>query len=177
MIVLETLASTIRSDNNDIRGIMADGQDIKLGLFADDLRGFLKNDKSLIKFLELVFRCSGLVINQDKSKILLLGNSFPAPPNLNHTPFKDLTIKNSLKILGIYFTYDRRLRVNFHEITKTIKDKLRTWKWRDLSLLSLVEFNLLNIYLMIPTFLCCASLICMDKEFGKKLQLTLPGCP
>ena len=52
--VLETLASTIRSDNNDIRGIMADRQEIKLLLFAGDLTGFLKNDKSLIKFLELV---------------------------------------------------------------------------------------------------------------------------
>ena len=97
MIVLETLASTIRSDNNDIRGIMADGQDIKLGLFADDLRGFLKNGKSLIKFLELVFKCSGLVINHDKSKILLLGNSFPAPPNLNHTPFKKPNDKEFVK--------------------------------------------------------------------------------
>ena len=48
IIVLETLASTIRSDN-DIRGIMVDGQEIKLGLFADDLTGFLKNDKSLNK--------------------------------------------------------------------------------------------------------------------------------
>ena len=35
IIVLETLASTIRLDN-DIRGIMVDGQEIKLGLFADD---------------------------------------------------------------------------------------------------------------------------------------------
>ena len=50
IVVLETLASTIRSDE-DIRGIMVDGQEIKLGLFADDLTGFLKNDKSLIKFL------------------------------------------------------------------------------------------------------------------------------
>ena len=75
----------MRSDN-DIRSIMVDGQEIKLGLFADDLTGFLKNDKSLIKFLELVLlfgKCSGLVINHDKSEILLLGNSFPAPPNLN----------------------------------------------------------------------------------------------
>ena len=82
--MLETLASTIRLDN-DIRGIMVDGQEIKLGLFADDLTWFLKNDKSLIKFLELVLlfgKCSGLVINHDKSEILLLGNSFPAPPNL-----------------------------------------------------------------------------------------------
>ena len=81
IIVLETLASTIRSDK-DIRGIMVDGQEIKLGLFADDLTGFLKNDKSLIKFLELVLlfgKCSGLVINHGKSEILLLGNSFPAP--------------------------------------------------------------------------------------------------
>ena len=85
IIVLETLASTIRSDNG-IRGIMLDGQEIKIGLFAYDLTGFLKNDKSLIKFLELVLlfgKCSGLVINHDKSEILLLGNSFPAPPNLN----------------------------------------------------------------------------------------------
>ena len=82
--MLETLASTITSDN-DIRGIMVDGQEIKLGLFADDLTWFLKNDKSLIKFLELVLlfgKCSGLVINHDKSEILLLGNSFPAPPTL-----------------------------------------------------------------------------------------------
>ena len=47
--MLETLASTIRSDN-DIRGIQVDGQEIKLGLFADDLTGVLKNENSLIKF-------------------------------------------------------------------------------------------------------------------------------
>ena len=80
--MLETLASTIRSDN-DIRGIMVGGQEIKKGLSADDLTGILKNDKSLIKFLELVLlfgKCSGLVINHDKSALLLLENSFPAPP-------------------------------------------------------------------------------------------------
>ena len=49
IIVLETLASTIRSDN-DIRGIQVDGQEIKVGLFADDLTGVLKNENSLIKF-------------------------------------------------------------------------------------------------------------------------------
>ena len=47
---------------------MVDGQEIKLGLIADDLTQVLKNDKSLIKFLELVFLfgCSGLAINHDK---------------------------------------------------------------------------------------------------------------
>ena len=171
IIVLETLASTIRSDK-DIRGIMVDGQEIKLGLFADDLTGFLKNDKSLIKFLELVLlfgKCSGLVINHDKSEILLLGNSFPAPPNLNHTPFKDLKIKISVKILGIYFTYDHRLRrkLNFDEITKTIKDKLRIWKWRDLTIIGRIQ--LVKTFI-IPTFLYRASLICMDKEFVNEVN-------
>ena len=171
--MLETLASTIRSDN-DIRGIMVDGQDVKLGLFADGLTGFLKNDKSLIKFLELVLlfgKCSGLVINHDKSEILLLGNSFPAPPspNLNHTPFKDLKIKVSVKILGVYFTYDRLLRRkrNFHEITKTIKDKLRIWKWRDLTVIGRVQ--LVKTFI-IPTFLYRASLTCMDKEFVSEVN-------
>ena len=171
IIVLETLASTIRSDN-DIRGIMVDGQEIKLGLFADDLTWFLKNDKSLIKFLELVLlfgKCSGLVINHDKSEILLLGNSFPAPPNLNHTPFKDLKIKISVKILGIYFTYDRRLRrkLNFDEITKTIKDKLRIWKWRDLTIIGRIQ--LVKTFI-IPSFLYRASFICMDKEFVNEVN-------
>ena len=65
--MLETLASTIRS-NNHIAGIMVDGQEIKSGLIADDLTQVLKNDKSLIKFLELVFLfgCSSLAINHDK---------------------------------------------------------------------------------------------------------------
>ena len=151
-----------------------DGQEIKLGLFADDLTWFLKNDKSLIKFLELVLlfgKCSGLVINHDKSEILLLGNSFPAPPNLNHTPFKDLKIKISVKILGVYFTYDRRLRrkLNFDEITKTIKDKLRIWKWRDLTIIGRIQ--LVKTFI-IPTFLYLyrASLICMDKEFVSEVN-------
>ena len=102
IIVFKTLASMIRSDN-DIRGIMVDCQEIKLGLFADDVTGFLKNNKSLIKFLELVLlfgKCSGLVVNHDKSDILLLGNSFPEPPNRNHTPFKkpkDKDFRNDIR--------------------------------------------------------------------------------
>ena len=57
--------------------------------------------KSLTQFLKLVLlfgKCSGLIINYDKLEILLLGNSFPTPPNLTHTPFKELTIKNSVKM-------------------------------------------------------------------------------
>ena len=72
--------------------------------------------------------CSGLAINHDKSEILLLGNSTSVPLNLNHTLFKYIKIKKFVRILGVYYTYDRRLkrRLNFEEITKSIKDKLNT---------------------------------------------------
>ena len=46
-------------------GIMVDGEEIKLELFADDLTAFLLNDNSLLKFLELLKHfgeCSGLKI-------------------------------------------------------------------------------------------------------------------
>ena len=117
---------------------MVEGQEIKLGLFDDDLTSFLKDDKSLTKFLKLVSlfgECSGLTINHDKSEILLLRNSRSVPPNLDHTLFKEIKIKKSVKILGVYFTYDCRLKrkLNFDEIIKSIKEKLKTLKWRDLT--------------------------------------------
>ena len=63
-----------------------DGQEIKLGLSADDLTGFLKNNKSLIKLLELVLlfgKCSGLVIKTMISrKYCYLETLSPRPPTL-----------------------------------------------------------------------------------------------
>ena len=56
--------------NKDIQGIIVGEEEIKLGLFADDLTAFLRNDKSLTVFLDLVEnfgKCSGLIINHEKS--------------------------------------------------------------------------------------------------------------
>ena len=69
---------------------------IKLGLFADDLTAFLRNDKSLTVFLDLVEnfgKCSGLIINHEKSEIIFLGNATSLLPN--HTMFKGIKIKKS----------------------------------------------------------------------------------
>ena len=98
-----------------------DTEEIKLGLFADDLTGFLMN----IKFLELVDvfgECSGYRINHDKSEVMLLGNSV-RPSLRNDTEIKNLEIKNSVKILGVHFTYDSRAKrkLNFDEIVTSIK--------------------------------------------------------
>ena len=54
---------SIRS-NNDIQDIPVDNEEIKLGLFADDLTGFVRNNHSLTQFLDIVERfgkCCGLI--------------------------------------------------------------------------------------------------------------------
>ena len=54
-----------------------DNEEIKLGLFADNLTGFVRNNHSLTQFLDVVERfgkCSGLKLNEEKTEMLLLGN-------------------------------------------------------------------------------------------------------
>ena len=110
IIVLEILSISVRS-NKSIQGIMVDGEEIKLEIFADDLTAFLLNDISISRFLKLleVFGgCSGLKINREKSEIMLLGNHGNSPSD--HNDFKGIKIKRALKILGIYFTCDNRAK-------------------------------------------------------------------
>ena len=83
---------------------------IKLELFADDLTAFLRNDESLRAFLEVVMKfgnCTGLAINFDKTEILILGNSVVVPIQDRSTG--NIEIKEAVKILGVYFTYNHSL--------------------------------------------------------------------
>ena len=57
------LAISIR-ENDNIQGIIVDGTEIKLELFADDPTAFLRNDKFLRVFLG---NCTGLTINFDET--------------------------------------------------------------------------------------------------------------
>ena len=168
--MLETLCICIRR-SKDIQGITVDTEEIKLGLFADDLTGFLKNDISLQKFLELVEAfgdCSGLRINHDKSEVMLLGNSVRSSLR-NDTEIKNLEIKHSVKILGVHFTYDSRAKrkLNFDEIVTSIKQKLHIWRWRDLTIFGRIQIVKTFI---IPIFLYRASMVCCDQEFVKEVN-------
>ena len=129
IIVLEVLAISIRK-NKDIQGIVVDGIEIKLELFADDLTVFLRND-GLLALISKFGICSGLVINFDKTEILLLGNSVMALAK--EQSIMNIDIKRAVKILGVYFTYDRSLRhkLNCKEIIDAIKTKLQLWRWRN----------------------------------------------
>ena len=168
--MLETVCISIRR-SKDIQGITVDAEEIKLGVFADDLTGFLTNDISLQKFLELVEafgECSGLRINHDKSEVMLLGNSV-RPFLRSETENQNLEIKNSVKILGVHFTYDSRAKrkLNFDEIVTSIKQKLHIWRWRNLTIFGRIQIVKTFI---IPVFLFRASLVCCDQEFVKEVN-------
>ena len=170
IMVLEILCISIRS-NDDIQGIPVDNEEIKLGLFADDLTGFVRNNYSLKKFLEVVERfgkCSGLKVNEEKTEILLLGNCAQTTV-FNCKSQSDTVFKKSVKILGVHFTYDKQLKrkLNFEELINTMKQKLRIWRWRDLTIIGRIQIVKTFI---IPIFLYRASSLCFDKDFLKNLN-------
>ena len=80
VIVLELLAISIRN-NDQIRGIVVDGNEIKLVTFADDMTSFVRDKlshRTLFDTLKLFGTYSGLKtslkVNHDKTEIRLLGN-------------------------------------------------------------------------------------------------------
>ena len=111
IIALEILCISVRS-SKDINGIKVDNEEIRLSLFADDLTGFLKDNLPLVNFLKLIEdygTCSGLKINHGKSEIMILGNCSSTLQQDNVVSC-NLKIKKVVKILGVHFTYDFRLK-------------------------------------------------------------------
>ena len=140
--MLEILCISIRH-SKDICGIKVDTEEIKLSLFADDLTGFLKDNRSLVNFLKLIrgYRsCLGLKINHDKSEIMLLGNCAYTPQQVSAVS-SNFKIKKVVKILGVHFTYDLRAKqkLNVDELISSIQEKLQIWRWRDLTIIGRIQ--------------------------------------
>ena len=170
IIVLEILCISVRSSKG-ICGIKVDKEELRLSLFADDLTGFLKDNLSLVNFLKLIEDygfCSGLKINHDKSEIMLLGNCSSTLQQDNSVSC-NLKIKKVVKILGVYFTYDLRAKqkLNVDDLISSIQQKLRIWRWRDLTIIGRIQIVKTFI---IPTFLYRASLISVNREFVKDVN-------
>ena len=55
--------------------------------------------------------------------------------------FNGIKIKKSVKLLGVHFTYDYRLKrkLNFDELIKSIKGKLKVWRGRDLTIIGKIQ--------------------------------------
>ena len=163
IIVLELLAIYVRNDKQ-IRGIKVDGNELKLVIFADDMTSFVRDTRShliLFNTINLFSSYSGLCINHDKTEILLLGNM-----EIKATELGVKEIRKVVKILGVRFTYNQNLfyKMNFETIEKSLRESLKGWSWRGLTLLGRIQ--VIKSF-AIPKLLYRASLISTKKDFIK----------
>ena len=121
-------------EDTAIKGFTFGKQEVKQILYADDLTLFIKGENSMNK-LQYIFeeyeKISGLRMNKEKTYFVWMGKEKDKP---------DLPLFGKLaqkvKILGIYFTLDVKIReeMNYKEILSKIKRLLGWWKQRDLTL-------------------------------------------
>ena len=80
-------------------------------------------------------------MNEEKTETLLLGNCVQTTAFDCIKSQRDTVFKKSVKILGVHITYDKRLKrkLNFEELIDTMKQKLRIWRWRDLTIIGRIQ--------------------------------------
>ena len=104
----------------------------------------------LLHNLKLFGSCSGLKPNIAKTEVLRLG---PSQKDVDiYSVLKIPKPSKATKILGVYFTYDNRLRdrLNFENHIKSVKKLLAQWRRRNLTILG--KFQVIKS-LIIPKFL------------------------
>ena len=125
--------------NNDIKGIIINGNEYKLSQYADDtqliLNGTEKSLKAALDLLKTYYIMSGLKINVDKTRALWIGSSCGSSGKLCEEYALHWS-QEPLKILGVTFSplvfniWD----LNVQEILLKVKHILSQWSKRKLSL-------------------------------------------
>jgi exonuclease III len=133
IVCVELLAKKIR-ESSDVEGLCIGQVEHKILQFADDTVLLVKNKKSIMKALEIIdsfSKCSGLKINIEKTELYRLGNNLP----FNVVNLK-LKWVSEFKYLGIHYSSDNLQMEfkNFRHRLDNIRNLLRIWKQRDLSL-------------------------------------------
>ena len=113
---------------------------------------------TLFNTINLFSSYSGLCINHDKTEILLLGNM--------EIKASELGVKEIRKVVKIHFTHNQNLfyKMNFETIEKSLRESLKGWSWRGLTLLGRIQ--VIKSF-AIPKILYRASLISTKKDFIK----------
>ena len=132
----EVLATAIRKNTN-IKGISVNDMEIKLSQYADDTTLILDgSDESLRSSLAKFSKVSGLRLNDKKTEALWIGASIGNDKIL--LPGKELKWpKDKVKSLGIWISTNPELSasLNYNEKLEKVKQILRCWKYRRLTLL------------------------------------------
>lgn len=124
--------------NADIKGVTIQDKEYKISQFADDTTCFVSSENSLqatITSIQLFGRYSGLSINPEKSVVLPLGHPVGDPLDLGTIKLQQV---QKVKILGIWFSYDRSIRQhwewNFLPQISRMKTVCSSWSNRRLSI-------------------------------------------
>ena len=135
----EVLATAIRKNTN-IKGISVNDVEIKLSQYADDttliLDGSDESLRSSLATLDDFSKVSSLRLNDKKTEALWIGASIGNDKIL--LPGKELKWpKDKVKSLGIWISTNLELSasLNYNEKLEKVKEILRCWKYRRLTLL------------------------------------------
>lgn len=138
-ICVELLAMQIRNNNN-IKGININEEELKISQYADDTSlSLMYSEKSLEETLDIFEQfeyVSGLKMNLDKTEILRIGaikySDEKLLPKINIK-----WTKQPVRVLGILVSADHKetLEINFNPKLGKVKQILRIWSQRNLSLL------------------------------------------
>ena len=137
IIVLEILFISIKS-NSSIKGIDICDNIFLYTAYADDSTFFLQNLESILELINcfnIFSRYSGLQPNFSKCEFSGIGSLKGVKKAVCGLTCKDL-LNDSMKILGINFSYNKRIQMelNFLDTVKQIKRVLSVWNMRSLSL-------------------------------------------
>ena len=166
IIVAEVLATAIRSKPN-IQGIKIGKEEFKIVQYADDLTAFVPDVDSaqhIFVLLNQFQKCSGLKVNYTKTEAMWIGscrNNTVAPLGLKWV--------NTVKALGIVFTYNEteQLQKNFYDKLKGIRLQTRLWRCRGLSLLG--KITIIKSFLL-SKMTYVFSVLPTSQEFIKQLN-------
>ena len=174
ILALEVVFSLIKA-NPDIEGLQFFSHTFLYSAYADDTTFFLRNEKSateVIKTFDKFSLFSGLKINNAKCEIAGIGVKKGVKMALCGMDCIDLT-EEVIKILGIYFSYNKKLEQgkNFLNHIVKIQDILKLWKLRNLTIEGrIVVFKSLAISKLIHLALVTEDTICMEFIWKGKNQ-------
>ena len=151
VLAAAALAIAVRQDAT-IKGISLGGEETKLLQYADDMTAVLagvSSAQALFDLLETFKKASGLTINFIKTEGTWIGSS----KNNKAKPFGIKWPSETIKALGVFYTYDQKLLL---ENLDKIKKLLIVWSSRGLSIYGKVT---IIKSLVIPKFVYLASLM------------------
>lgn len=161
VLCVEIMAIMIR-ENKNIKGININGCEHKLSQYADDTELTLNGDRTsfetCINTLGIFSKKSGLLINNDKTSAIWLGNMKNSPIKylehlgINWNPPK-------IKILGVWFTNTLKdgIQLNYSEKYYEVKKLMEIWLKRNITplgrvvvLKSLILSKLIHLWILLP---------------------------